>query len=57
MVNGISHALQQEVSPTMDRMTGSLNSLQGAIVSLESQKQESVTDAFDTRFIRSRTRT
>jgi ABC-type transporter Mla subunit MlaD len=47
MINGISHALQQELSPTMDRMTGSLDSLQGAIVSLESQKQESVTGAFD----------
>jgi hypothetical protein len=57
MVIGISHALQQELRPTMDRMTGSLDTLQGAIVSRESQEQESVTDAFDTRFIRSRTRT
>jgi len=43
MVHGISHVLQRELSPTMDRMTGSLDSLQSAIVSLESQKQESVT--------------
>jgi hypothetical protein len=43
---GIAGVLQQELSPTLDRMTGSLDSLQGAIVRLESQKQESVTGEF-----------
>jgi uncharacterized protein YukE len=43
---GIASVLQQELSPTMERMTGSLDGLQGAIVRLESQKQESVTGEF-----------
>jgi hypothetical protein len=43
---GIAGVLQQELSPTLERMTGSLDGLQGAIVRLESQKQESVTGEF-----------
>jgi hypothetical protein len=43
---GIAGVLRQELRPTMERMTGSLDGLQGAIVRLESQKQESVTGEF-----------
>jgi hypothetical protein len=47
MARGLAGALQQELSPTMMRMTGSLDSLQGVIVSLESKKEESVTGQFE----------
>jgi hypothetical protein len=47
MARGLAGALQQELSPTMTRMTGSLASLEGAIVSLEAQKEESVTGQFE----------
>lgn len=47
MARGLAGALQQELSPTMARMTGSLTSLEGAIVSLEAQKEESVTGQFE----------
>lgn len=47
MASGIAGAFHQQLSPTLDKMTGSLDTLQGTIVGLESQKQESVTAEFD----------
>jgi hypothetical protein len=47
MATGIAGALHQQLSPTLDKMTGSLDTLQGTIVGLESQKQESVTVEFE----------
>lgn len=47
MANGIAGAFHQQLSPTLDKMTGSLDTLQGTIVGLESQKQESVTVEFE----------
>ena len=44
MSNGFALSLQAEFQPTMERMAGSLDRLQDAIVKIESQKQESVTD-------------
>ena len=43
MSSGVAEKLQSEFRPTMDRMVGSLDQLQAAIVKLESQKQDSVT--------------
>ncbi|SEG46603.1 Methyl-accepting chemotaxis protein [Bryocella elongata] len=47
MASGVAGAFQQQLSPTLDRMTGSLDTLQGAIVGLEAQKQSSVTGEFE----------
>lgn len=47
MATGIAGAFHQQLSPTLDKMTGSLDTLQGTIVGLESQKQESVTVEFE----------
>ena len=52
MSNGFATSLQAEFQPTMERMAGSLDGLQNAIVKIESQKQESVTDEI-TRMIES----
>jgi hypothetical protein len=46
MSSGVAEKLQSEFRPTMERMAGSLDHLQAAIVSLESQKQDSVTGEF-----------
>jgi hypothetical protein len=43
MSSGVAQKLQDVLSPTMDRMVGSLDSLEAAILRLESQKQDSVT--------------
>lgn len=43
MSSGVADKLQIEFRPTMQQMMATLESLQAAIVSLESQKQESVT--------------
>jgi hypothetical protein len=43
MSSGVAEKLQSEFRPTMERMAGSLDQLQAAIVHLESQKQDSVT--------------
>jgi len=43
MSSGVAEKLQNEFRPTMDRMAGSLDQLQAAILHLESQKQDSVT--------------
>ena len=40
---GVAEKLQSEFRPTMERMAGSLDQLQAAIVQLESHKQDSVT--------------
>jgi hypothetical protein len=47
LARGLAGALQQELNPTMTRMTGSLASLEGAIVNLEAQKEQSVTGQFE----------
>jgi hypothetical protein len=47
MANGVAGAFHRQISPTLDKMTGSLESLQGAIVGLEADKQESVTGEFE----------
>lgn len=47
MSSGVAEKLQSEFRPTMERMAGSLDQLQAAIVSLESQKQNSVTGEFE----------
>ena len=47
MATGIAGAFHQQLSPTLDKMTGSLDTLQGTIAGLESQKQESVTVEFE----------
>ena len=47
MAAGIAGAFHQQLSPTLDKMTGSLDGLQGAIVGLESQKRESLTGEFE----------
>lgn len=47
MSSGVAEKMQNLLSPTMDRMVGSLDSLQAAIVQLESQKQDSVTGEFE----------
>lgn len=47
MSSGVADKLQTEFRPTMERMAGSLDQLQAAIVSLESQKQDSVTGEFE----------
>jgi ABC-type transporter Mla subunit MlaD len=46
MSDGVAQKLQDEFRPTMDRMVGSLDALQSAIVRLESEKKESVTGEF-----------
>jgi hypothetical protein len=43
MSSGVADSLQTEFRPTMERMAGSLDQLQAAILHLESQKQDSVT--------------
>lgn len=43
MSSGVAEKMQSEFRPTMERMTNTLESLQTAIVGLETQKQESVT--------------
>jgi hypothetical protein len=43
MSSGVAEKLQTEFRPTMERMAGSLDQLQAAIVNLESQKRDSVT--------------
>ena len=43
MATGIAGAFHQQISPTLEKMTGSLETLQGAIVGLEEKKQDSVT--------------
>jgi hypothetical protein len=47
MSSGVAEKMQDLLSPTMERMVGSLDSLQAAIVRLESQKQDSVTGEFE----------
>ncbi len=47
MSAGVAEKLQSEFRPTMERMAGSLDQLQAAIVSLESQKQDSVKGEFE----------
>jgi len=47
MSSGVAEKMQDLLSPTMDRMAGSLDSLLAAIVRLESQKQDSVTGEFE----------
>jgi hypothetical protein len=47
MSSGVADKLQTEFRPTMERMAGSLDQLQLAIVSLETQKQDSVTGEFE----------
>jgi hypothetical protein len=47
MSSGVAERLQSEFRPTMERMAGSLDQLQAAIVILESQKQDSVTGEFE----------
>ncbi|HET9101689.1 MAG TPA: hypothetical protein VFN62_14930 [Acidobacteriaceae bacterium] len=47
MSAGVAEKLQSEFRPTMERMAGSLDQLQSAIVNLESQKQDSVTGEFE----------
>jgi hypothetical protein len=47
MSSGVAEKLQSEFRPTMERMAGSLDQLQAAIVNLESQKQDSVTGEFE----------
>jgi hypothetical protein len=47
MSSGVAEKLQSEFRPTMERMAGSLDQLQVAIVNLESQKQDSVTGEFE----------
>ena len=47
MSSGVAEKMEDLLSPTMDRMVGSLDSLQAAIVRLESQKQDSVTGEFE----------
>jgi gas vesicle protein len=46
MSSGVAEKLQSEFRPTMERMVGSLDSLQSAIVRLESEKKDSVTGEF-----------
>jgi uncharacterized coiled-coil DUF342 family protein len=46
MSSGVAEKLQNEFRPTMDRMVGSLDALQSAIVRLESEKKDSVTGEF-----------
>jgi Mg2+ and Co2+ transporter CorA len=43
MSSGVADKIQAEFRPTMERMTGSLDQLQAAILKLESEKQDSVT--------------
>ena len=47
MSDGVADKLQIEFRPTMERMAGSLDGLQSAIVGLESEKQQSVTGEFE----------
>lgn len=47
MSSGVAEKLQSEFRPTMERMAGSLDQLQAAIVQLESQKRDSVTGEFE----------
>lgn len=47
MSSGVADKLQSEFRPTMERMAGSLDQLQAAIVNLESQKNDSVTGEFE----------
>lgn len=47
MATGVAGAFYQQISPTLDKMTGSLDTLQGAIVGLEEKKQDSVTGEFE----------
>ena len=47
MSDGVADKLQLEFRPTMERMAGSLDGLQNAIVGLESEKQQSVTGEFE----------
>ena len=47
MSDGVAEKLQIEIRPTMERMAGSLDALQSAIVNLESQKGQSVTNEFE----------
>src|SRR6187402_211647 len=47
MATGIAGAFHTQLSPTLEKMTGSLETLQGTIAGLESQKQESVTVEFE----------
>jgi hypothetical protein len=46
MSSGVAEKLQNEFRPTMERMVGSLDALQSAIVRLESEKKDSVTGEF-----------
>ena len=46
MSAGVAQKMQDEFRPTMDRMVGSLDALQSAIVRLESEKKDSVTGEF-----------
>lgn len=43
MSSGVAEKMQTEFRPTMERMSSTLESLQAAIIGLESQKQESIT--------------
>lgn len=47
MAEVVASTLHAQMSPTLEKMTGSLEGLQGAIVGLESQKQESLTGEFE----------
>ena len=46
MSSGVAEKLQDEFRPMMERMVGSLDTLQSAIVRLESEKKDSVTGEF-----------
>lgn len=47
MSTGVAGAFYQQISPTLEKMTGSLDTLQGVIVGLEEKKQDSVTGEFE----------
>ncbi len=47
MATGIAGAFHEQISPTLEKMTGSLETLQGAIAGLEEKKQDSVTGEFE----------
>ena len=47
LATGVAGAFYQQISPTLEKMTGSLDTLQGAIVGLEEKKQDSATGEFE----------
>jgi hypothetical protein len=48
MSSGVAEKLQNEFRPTMERMAGSLDALQSAIIRLQSEKKDSLTGEFGT---------